>query len=350
MQEPDSPALPDDAGPSANADRAVMIRWLAYLYLAAGVLGLLNAVVPEPEYNVPVLLALSAVAFAMAAALLLHRGRLPGWSVGLSLAAGTILVCPTITFTEGVPNTATLLYLWIALYSFYFFAPRAAALQMLLICASYSAAIALSPPPFPAVPHAVTTLGTIAIAAILVGALKGRLDGTIAELRSAMRERDQALGRLEATARTDHLTGLPNRRAWQQRFVEEFRRAARTESPLSVVLLDLDGFKALNDSEGHQAGDRLLRQSAAGWQGSLRETDFVARLGGDEFGALLAGCSAGGAELTLERMRAAAPEARYSAGVVVWDGEEPAGTLLARADAALYAAKQAGGNRISVAA
>jgi len=112
-----------------------------------------------------------------------------------------------------------------------------------------------------------------------------------------------------------------------------------------VMLMDLDGLKAVNDVEGHEGGDRLIRRATAGWSSALRETDFVARLGGDEFGALLPDCPEELALDVLERMREATPSVAWSAGVAVWDGEEHAGALVRRADALLYDAKRGGRNR-----
>ena len=142
---------------------------------------------------------------------------------------------------------------------------------------------------------------------------------------------------LQTLATEDTLTGLGNRRAWEERMTVETRRAARYGEPLMVAMIDLDNLKTLNDTEGHTAGDLLLRESAAGWSGAVRDTDFIARLGGDEFGVLLHNCTEDGAEAVIHRMREAMPPGhRFSAGVTRWDGEEPIPTLITRADEALY--------------
>lgn len=147
--------------------------------------------------------------------------------------------------------------------------------------------------------------------------------------------------RLETTlqkfATEDKLTGIANLRAWEDRITVEGRRAARSNEPLSIVMLDLDNLKSVNDDHGHAAGDRLLRASAAGWNHAIRETDFLARLGGDEFGVLLPNCTEAAAEEVLERMRGSMPTGhRFSAGIAQWTDGEPLTTLLNRADAALY--------------
>ncbi len=158
-------------------------------------------------------------------------------------------------------------------------------------------------------------------------------------------ERMELLARLESIARTDDLTGLPNRRAWDEEIHREIQRASRTARPLCVAMIDLDHFKSYNDGHGHQAGDRLLKQAAAAWSVGLRATDFLARYGGEEFALALPGCGSEQALQIAERLREATPDSETcSVGVVAWNGEEDAAALLGRADAALYAAKHSGRN------
>jgi diguanylate cyclase (GGDEF)-like protein len=155
-----------------------------------------------------------------------------------------------------------------------------------------------------------------------------------------------ALERLEQLARTDALTALPNRRAWEEELPRELARAARTGSAVSVALIDLDRFKLYNDRYGHQAGDRLLAAAAAEWQVVLRQTDRLARYGGEEFGLVLPDCGLEDAVRLVERLRAATPRAETcSAGIAEWDGSEVGEALVARADDALYAAKRSGRDR-----
>ena len=157
-------------------------------------------------------------------------------------------------------------------------------------------------------------------------------------------------GQLSDLARTDPLTGLPNRRAWEELFVRELARAARSKAPLSIAVLDLDRFKLYNDERGHEAGDRLLIDAARGWSANLREGDLLARIGGEEFTVLLPDCATQGAVVVVDRIRAATPNGQTcSAGVAQWDGSESPTALLARADRALYNAKSAGRDRTGVA-
>jgi diguanylate cyclase (GGDEF)-like protein len=160
-------------------------------------------------------------------------------------------------------------------------------------------------------------------------------------------ERSDLLARLEANARTDDLTGLLNRRAWEEQLPREMARARRQSDPLCVAMLDLDFFKNYNDERGHQAGDRLLKQSASAWAGELRSSDTLARYGGEEFTVALPGCNLSIAKDIVERLRAAMPaDQTVSAGVACWNGRESAEELVGRADAALYEAKRTGRDRL----
>ena len=156
-------------------------------------------------------------------------------------------------------------------------------------------------------------------------------------------ERDAHVALLARQARTDELTALPNRRAWDEAVTREIARAERTGEPLCLALLDLDHFKAYNDLHGHPAGDAHLRRTAAAWRRELRTVDVLARYGGEEFGVLLPSCDIKEAGEVVDRVRCATPGGESaSAGVVQYDGRESADSLLARADAALYRAKHAG--------
>jgi diguanylate cyclase (GGDEF)-like protein len=157
---------------------------------------------------------------------------------------------------------------------------------------------------------------------------------------------DQA-AQLAALAHNDALTGIPNRRAWDLDLVREMIRARRTGAPLHVALLDIDHFKRFNDTNGHQAGDLLLKSAAAAWREQLREGDMLARYGGEEFAALLVGSSQAETVAILDRVRAATPLGEtVSIGVVQWDGEQTPEQLIGGADAALYQAKERGRDRV----
>jgi diguanylate cyclase (GGDEF)-like protein len=153
--------------------------------------------------------------------------------------------------------------------------------------------------------------------------------------------RGELIGRLQEQAETDALTGLPNRRAWYAKAEAALARARRHGHPVTVLLLDLDGFKEVNDRRGHAAGDRLLRGVASHWSAALRETDTLGRVGGDEFAALLEHADEEAAVEVVARLRTALVEGeRFSAGAATWDGAETVDELVARADIGMYADKR----------
>ena len=163
-------------------------------------------------------------------------------------------------------------------------------------------------------------------------------------------ERADLLAGLSKMAETDELTGLPNRRAWDETMRRAVGYASRTHRPLCVAVVDLDHFKAFNDEYGHQTGDRLLKTAAAAWRTALRQTDTLARYGGEEFAVALPSCAAPEAEVVLDRLRTLTPENQTcSIGLAEWAPGESALELVARADEALYEAKRSGRDALVIA-
>jgi diguanylate cyclase (GGDEF)-like protein len=169
---------------------------------------------------------------------------------------------------------------------------------------------------------------------------------------AAMLRNAVLLGDVEHLATRDGLTGLANRRLFEETLTREIARSYRRSTPLSLVVIDVDHFKDVNDTAGHPAGDAVLREVGAALVANTKASDLAARFGGDEFVVLLPDCSGVDAIRVAERLRAAvarevaAVPITVSAGV----GETPANAgddeqLVAAADAALYAAKREGRNR-----
>jgi diguanylate cyclase (GGDEF)-like protein len=179
----------------------------------------------------------------------------------------------------------------------------------------------------------------------------GLLVGVQAELRRALwEERERLMQELRAAALRDQLTGLANRRAWDERFAYDLATASRSARPLSVAVIDLDELKHVNDTHGHAHGDRVIQRCAQAWRGAVRDTDFIARLGGDEFLVLLPDCPTSDAgDVTQRMLDALASVHSVSIGIATWDGQEDAEELVSRADRAMYAAKAAGGAQIAFA-
>jgi diguanylate cyclase (GGDEF)-like protein len=158
-------------------------------------------------------------------------------------------------------------------------------------------------------------------------------------------EISRLVSRLEGLARTDALTGVPNRRVWEEELPRELERARRMGTGLCVAMIDLDNFKSYNDRHGHQAGDLVLKEAASAWRAEVRSTDLLARYGGEEFVLLLPACALGDAIAIVERLRTATPLVTCSVGPAMWDFQEASNDLVERADQALYAAKAEGRNR-----
>ncbi len=160
--------------------------------------------------------------------------------------------------------------------------------------------------------------------------------------------------RLSELAHTDALTALYNRRAYDQELAREWRRVQRNGAALSVLLIDADHFKSINDQHGHAVGDRVLQALAALIQRSAREIDVAARIGGEEFAVLLSDTGATSALNVAERIRSQIAQSdtmpvtgvTVSIGVATLAAEESAASLQHRADQALYMAKSQGRNRV----
>jgi diguanylate cyclase (GGDEF)-like protein len=178
--------------------------------------------------------------------------------------------------------------------------------------------------------------------AITVGGLRATAIALLAHEVATVIERADMLTQLTDMASTDALTGLPNRRAWEK----SLNRALAEDEGVALAMLDFDHFKEFNDTYGHPAGDRLLRETAAAWREELRAGDFVARLGGDEFALLLPNCNTANALEVVERLRLRIPSGQTcSAGIATHEPGSKPEALMTQADTALYEAKTAGRNR-----
>jgi two-component system cell cycle response regulator len=317
--------------------------------LAAGMwaggagLGFLLAALPQPHHGARTLLL--AISFAsMAIALLLRFGArlLPGWALPVSAAMAT-LFASGLTFAGGGPGEwvdVQVIYLFVALGSAYYFSDRQLGLQLALVAISYGVVLALTDPLEAGAPRWLATVAAIVTAAGFVRALRLRVT--------------EIVDRLADAARTDPLTGLQNRRGFEESFGAEVERAKREGRSLTVLLGDLDHFKSLNDRMGHPAGDAALVRVGQLLLSALRRPDPVARTGGEEFALILPGAAGEEAWGIAERLRASveetfrnqAAELTISLGLAQFpqDGDT-ADTLLDAADQALYAAKRLGRNR-----
>ncbi|MBN8866936.1 MAG: diguanylate cyclase [Solirubrobacterales bacterium] len=165
----------------------------------------------------------------------------------------------------------------------------------------------------------------------------------------------QVTEQLEHLATTDPLTSIDNRRGWERMIQRALGQARRHGQPLCLAMLDLDHFKEFNDAYGHQAGDDFLREAASSWEEMIRIDDHIARYGGEEFVLTLPNTDLEGARKIVDRLRAALPDydgdpdkTTCSAGIASWNGSETVRELVARADQALYLAKEGGRNKTVV--
>jgi diguanylate cyclase (GGDEF)-like protein len=143
-----------------------------------------------------------------------------------------------------------------------------------------------------------------------------------------------------ANAATDSLTGLPNRRTLDAKLARELSRSRRVHSPLTVLILDLDRLKELNDAHGHAAGDLALQSAASAWTSQLRPNDLLCRTGGDEFTVVLPDTSYQWAATLALRLKGITPSSTgVSIGIATWNGEDDSAALLASADRDMYRTK-----------
>jgi diguanylate cyclase (GGDEF)-like protein/PAS domain S-box-containing protein len=169
----------------------------------------------------------------------------------------------------------------------------------------------------------------------------------VTEPKAIARKREDLIEEVQNLASSDALTGLPNRRAIDEVLPREMARALRADSPLCLAIVDIDHFKAYNDTYGHLAGDAVLKACAAAWDQKLRGEDTIIRYGGEEFLVVLPRCDAADAAEIVERLRAATPDDQTcSAGLALWRPGESVDDLVGRADKALYEAKEAGRDRL----
>lgn len=317
------------------AARRLRSRAGGILFVVGTLLDLVT-IMADPAWanlNQNLILTLSAIAIV--------GGIVLSWTAAPISAAGwygILAVCTICTgFVQNLVDPATpagqsagLIYIWLTVCSALYCTAAATAVQVLLAAAVCGAVLAFNGTD-PWIPQWLMMIGTCAAISVVVG-----------RLAEALRNR----------AETDPLTGAASRRALMARLDQEIRVAERRGTPLAVVMLDLDRFKALNDTYGHAAGDRALVSCVVAWRGHLRPTDTLARLGGDEFFVVLPGSDMANASAVAERLVAAVTALELplacSAGMTRFRAGDGPDALLGRTDRALYAGKSSGGNTVQV--
>jgi diguanylate cyclase (GGDEF)-like protein/putative nucleotidyltransferase with HDIG domain len=319
----------------------LMARALAGLFAAGATLALLTVLLPHTErINEPGLLVIVGNAYLIAAVMWWQSHRLPSWVLPVGLAWGSTLITGVAHFSGETPSPMIFFYLWIFLYSSYFFSRQEVLIQVLYVGVAYGTLLLFDPPIGGVAAWWVVGMGTLIVEAVLIRVMRERVDLLIARLYDA--------------ARTDPLTKLPNRRGFREMLDLELERARRGGARMSVLVGDVDYFKEVNDRSGHHVGDATLRRVADLLDRGKRQIDAAARVGGEEFALILPDTDEHGAFVIAERLRTALREEflgdtvpiTISFGVASYPlTGETAASLLRAADEALYGAKESGRNR-----
>jgi diguanylate cyclase (GGDEF)-like protein len=298
---------------------------VAVLALGSAVSGFscaMSALVPfSPTTPRALAAGLGVVALGLAAALVVWGARVRTWQLHAAVIVTLVLTTWFVaasTTPAGVVVSA-LAFLWVAIYCALFFEHRVVAAYVVALGAGLGLGLALA--------AATSPVHTwVLVMALVVG-----VSAVVSALTAALRQQ----------ATRDPLTGVLNRRALLQEAQREIARATRRGTPVSMAILDFDDFKAINDREGHTAGDDVLVSTTRVWRESLRPEDVLGRFGGDEFMVILPGATCADAAHVVERLDSVTDSA-FSAGIAQWEGD-PFDAWLRRADGALYARKHGSG-------
>ncbi|GAA0800599.1 hypothetical protein Sya03_09400 [Spirilliplanes yamanashiensis] len=284
---------------------------------------------------------LGALAMAVGGWCFVRPQRVPRRVLALLPPFGTALIGMAAWLDGTAGDGSEMLYVWPVLLAAYFLSMRAGLMNVAIVAVGYP-------------PLAISILGPVGITSSVY--LIGTLLVTVMIVSSLRRQLARVLDASEHEARTDRLTGLTNRRGWDEDLHRVLARQQAHGQPVSVVMIDLDHFKRLNDTHGHAAGDAALAGVAQVLQSGVRPGDVLARLGGEEIGLLLPGRGAeeAASEADVLRRRIEQESSAWPAPVTVSIGvagaREDVATgeaLMEAADSALYAAKRTGRNRVA---
>lgn len=328
-----------------------MARTAGALYLCGALLVALSLVFVHPESaNTTGLLAMMAVAVVTGIALLALAEHVPQALLHVAGAVAAVCISLCVYFAGIAAGIYPGMYVWLILYTACFFPGWPAIGHLAWVLVNYGIVLAVvdNSVGFSGVTRFVSSAFVFGVASLTVSWLVAGRRRTMRELQHEVAIREELERRLQELADQDHLTGLSNRRRLERESAREIAEARRRGAPLTVAMIDIDGFKLLNDTAGHAEGDELLKNAAYAWTGVLRAHDLLARVGGDEFVAVLTDCGEEQATAVLERMRAVMPGGQTcSIGLAEVGTDEVFGDALARADAMLYRAKRSGRDQVA---
>jgi diguanylate cyclase (GGDEF)-like protein len=315
------------------SDEAVGWRSLGALFLVGGTLSVATIPFATSRHYHSVAVAVIALIAVITGIVLCRRAAaLAARLMSPALGLGTLLITLVVVASGQSDGRYSLFYVWVALQAFYFLTPRVATLHMVGVASGYALALVVL---HGGADQWVLLLGTVMTTGWLVGALRARIH------------------RLSRQARTDVLTGLANRRGFDEHIELALESARHGRTRLSLVVMDLDGLKLVNDRHGHLEGDAVLRRFAQLCAETVEPG--VARLGGDEFAIIASDCGQRVAtELAyriLEAVRSDSELARrkmtISIGIAIFPAHADSSRSLAQAaDRALSHAKRSGGDQV----
>jgi diguanylate cyclase (GGDEF)-like protein len=338
--------MAEEPGPPAGSatrvdssfESTLMAKALAGLFAAGATLALVTVALPHSARASDVgLLLIVGIAYVVAGALFWRARTAPSWILRFALAWGSTLITGVAYFSAQSPSPLVFFYLWVFLYSAYFFTSREMVAQIVYVGITYAALLLSRPPSSGISAWWLVGMGSLLVAAILIRSMRERAEILIASLYDA--------------ARTDPLTQLPNRRGFRELLDLELERARRGTGHMALLVGDMDHFKEINDRSGQRVGDAALQRVARLLETGKRAIDGLARVGGEQFALILPDTDPLSAFAIAERLRCElrdefaddAVPVTISFGVVSFrEHGETAASLLRAADHALYAAKANG--------
>ncbi len=267
------------------------------------------------------ILGIGILSVVIGAVTLWRRNRMSGVGVHLGLVLGALMVTLISATTDNAAamGAGACFVVWIGIYAACFFTRRQTVVHLGLALVMLSVALSITwSDPVIVLLVVVSAAVNSAVAAACVGWLSVQL---------------------RRNATLDALTGLANTAAWRETLRSEIERSERTGAPFTVVFIDVDGLKSVNDRGGHAAGDELLASVAECLRLGVRRCDTVARVGGDEFMIALPDTTQAAAEAMMDRLRRESP-ASFSVGVAQRRADEGPASLVERADAEMYRRKR----------